>query len=118
MPGAVSSIDAGLFFYRPHLSEIARSPTKMAEFLACGVPCVSNSGVGDVEKILEENSVGVAIGLEEKNTIEKGVKKLLNLLSESNLPERCRKTAEQLFSLEGGVASYHHIYQSFKSDNR
>jgi hypothetical protein len=38
----------------PSFSKQASSPTKLAEYLAMGLPCECNSGVGDVDRIMAE----------------------------------------------------------------
>ena len=41
------------------ISELGRSPTRMAEVLGCGLPVVANPGVGDVEHVIREHRIGV-----------------------------------------------------------
>ena len=38
------------------------------------------------------------------------VAELLELLQDPDLASRCRRTAEQLFSLESGTAAYRQLY--------
>jgi glycosyltransferase involved in cell wall biosynthesis len=112
MPNAIKGFDVGLFFYKSHLSELARSPTKMGEFLATGIPCVSNKGIGDVEKILSENGVGVVVELESEESVKTGAADLFNLLKNPRMKEICRDTAEQYFSLELGIEKYSQVYMT------
>jgi glycosyltransferase involved in cell wall biosynthesis len=107
----MNRMDAGIFFYRPTFSKKGTSPTKMGEFLACGIPCLSNTGVGDVEAILEENRVGFALDSFEWNEKEEGVDGLLTLAKNSATPARCRSIAESYYSLQAGVSDYDAIYQ-------
>ena len=58
---AMQSMDAGIFFYMPTYSRKGTAPTRLGEFLGCGVPCLSNEGVGDVGKLIESERVGVAL---------------------------------------------------------
>ena len=44
-------------------AKIASAPTKLAEYLGCGVPCLGNVGVGDMEAILEGEG-GLPIGVQ------------------------------------------------------
>jgi glycosyltransferase involved in cell wall biosynthesis len=39
----------------------ARSYTRMAEVLGCGLPVIANKGVGDVADIVRQNKVGVIV---------------------------------------------------------
>jgi glycosyltransferase involved in cell wall biosynthesis len=111
VPKEMQKMDAGIFCYKPHISEKARSPTKMGEFLACGVPCVANTGVGDVEQILKDKDVGVLIDSYQPEDMENTIQQLLELLKNPDLQKRCRHTAEEWFSLKGGVEKYHQVYQ-------
>ncbi|MDA7846625.1 glycosyltransferase, partial [Amylibacter sp.] len=52
MPNAVRGHDLSVMFYAGgEVSELGRSPTRMAEVLGCGLPVVANEGVGDVADI-------------------------------------------------------------------
>lgn len=108
----LGEVDAGIFFYKPAFSTSGTAPTKLGEFLACGVPCLANAGVGDYEKILEEEGVGVvlhAFGAQEQ---EKAVRQLLDLVADTRVGERCMAAARRHFSLEQGVERYDRIYRS------
>ena len=47
MPAALVAGDVGLSFIQPCFSKTGSSPTKVAEYLACGLPVVVNAGIGD-----------------------------------------------------------------------
>jgi len=110
IPQLMSQMDAGIFFIKPTFSKQASAPTKLAEFLGCGIPCLSNSGVGDMALILETNRVGVAIKSFENETIKNGLECLLELKKQSDIQERCRKVALTNFSLKDGTKAYKKIY--------
>ena len=57
-----------------NISNLARAPTKIAEYLGCGIPCVGND-IGDTKEILKENNVGFILDNFDKNSIEEGAKK-------------------------------------------
>jgi glycosyltransferase involved in cell wall biosynthesis len=62
MPDAVRGHDLSLMFYAGgEISELGRSPTRMAEVLACGLPVVANEGVGDVADIVRRKNIGVIV---------------------------------------------------------
>lgn len=104
------NMDAGIFFIKPVFSKQASAPTKLAEFLGCGVPCLANTGVGDMGQILEEERVGVAVDAFDPQALQRGVTRLLALLEEPDVRARCAAAARQHFSLEQGVDSYALIY--------
>jgi len=55
--------------------------------------------------------VGVALRGFSKEDHETGVDKLLTLVNDAAVSQRCIKVAQDIFSLEKGVASYDQIYQ-------
>ena len=109
---AMCQMDAGIFFIKPAYSKIASAPTKLGEFLGCGVPCISNTGVGDMAAIMESNVVGVAMQDFGEEVMTKGLERLLQLVSEKGIRQRCRQVALDHFSLEKGVQTYADMYSS------
>lgn len=61
MPLLIAVMDVMLSFIKPSYARLATSPTKIAESLACGVPVISNAGIGDVTQILNDLEVGVIL---------------------------------------------------------
>ncbi|GAB3770559.1 glycosyltransferase family 4 protein [Ramlibacter monticola] len=112
MPSQMSRIRAGVFFVKPVYSKQASAPTKLGELLGCGIPCLSNQGVGDMARILEEDRVGVAVASFERSAIDEGLQRLLRLLQERDIGLRCRDAAQRRFALEEGVARYAAVYRS------
>ena len=112
MPDLMSYMDAAIFFIKPTFSKKASAPTKLAEFLGCGIPCLSNSGVGDVAEVLNEENIGVVITSFEKDVIIEGVKKLIDLASNPLTSKLCISVAHKYFSLDNGVKKYNIAYES------
>lgn len=110
MPTNMSKFDAGIFFIKPVFSKRASSPTKLGEFLACGIPCLTNSGVGDMQSILEDEGAGVVLTDFSLRSKEAAVKKLLVLCADKNIRQRCVNTARKYFSLDKGVSAYDQLY--------
>ncbi len=111
----VQQMDVGVFYIRSCFSKKASAPTKMAEFLGCGVPCIANSGVGDIERIFLEDQVGVTLDHFSRDAHNSGVSDLLELASSAETRNRCRRSAEKRISVKMGVAAYDGIYQSLTS---
>ena len=105
-------MDAGIFFYRPSYSRAACAPTKLGEFLACGIPCLGNSGVGDMAGILEGERVGAAVAAFEDADLRAGLQQLLALYADPGTPARCVEAAQRHFSLEHGVERYRQVYDA------
>lgn len=112
IPSEMARMHATAFFIKPAFSKQASAPTKLAEFLGCGVPCLANTGVGDMAQILEEERVGVAIDRFDGEALTTGLRQLLALLEEPGIRERCVSAAERHFSLEQGVERYRAIYRT------
>lgn len=112
---AMQGMDAGIFFIKPVYSKMASAPTKLGEFLGCGVPCLANSGVGDMASIIERERVGIALPCFSEDALLKGLLDLKALLAEPDVATRCRRAAERHFSLQQGVKSYERIYDTFST---
>jgi len=113
---AMQQMDAGVFIIKPAYSKLASAPTKLGEFLGCGVPCMGNTNVGDMADILEGEQVGVALDDFSESDIKKGVARLIDLTREPDIRQRCRQAALRHFSLENGVAAYDRIYNELQRE--
>lgn len=108
----MARMHAGVFFIKPVFSKQASAPTKLGEFLGCGVPCLSNTGVGDMAAILQGERVGVAVDAFDASTLAAALEQLMALAAAPDTAARCVAAAQRHFSLEGGVARYAAIYRS------
>ncbi|MCP9910753.1 glycosyltransferase [Cyanobium sp. BA20m-p-22] len=112
MPSIVKQHTASVMFFTGGLSKLGSSPTRMAEVLSCGRPVVANPGVGDVEQVIRQHRVGVMASGSSAEQMDACFAELLELLQHPDLANRCRRTAEALFSLESGTTSYRDLYAS------
>jgi glycosyltransferase involved in cell wall biosynthesis len=104
-----------LFFYATGAdSELGRSPTRMGEALGCGVPVLTNKGIGDVTSIVCDNNVGVIIEDEIIESLNHAANSAIALIGNPDVATRCRQTAERLYSLESGIKSYKKIYRKIR----
>ena len=110
VPKYISRMHAAAAIIKPAYSKIASAPTKFAEYLGCGVPCVGNIRVGDMEELLEGKRVGVAMRDFSDSDYEKAVNRLLVLMEDPDLSKRCVATADEIFSLGSGVKKYRSLY--------
>jgi glycosyltransferase involved in cell wall biosynthesis len=111
MPALISRMHAAAAVRRPTYSQLGCAPTKLAEYLGCGVPCLVNHGIGDVVGIVEEDKVGVALAGLEPDQIRAGAQALVRLALEPGTGERCVAVAKRRFSLDTGVERYRAIYE-------
>ncbi len=112
VPKYLSELNASVFFIKPVFSKKASAPTKLAELLGCGIPCLTNTGVGDMDSIIEHEKVGTLIRSFDIDSIKKAIKIFLSLALEVNIQERCHETAEKYFCLEQGASKLNAVYES------
>lgn len=112
VPAYVRRMSAGAAIIKPVFSKIASAPTKLAEYLGCGVPCLGNVDVGDMEKILEGEGAGVALRAFTPAARAAAVSRLLLLVDEPFIRSKCRSIALKYFSVDRGADSYRKIYRS------
>ena len=110
VPDLMRRMDAGIVLIKPVYSKTASAPTKLAEFLGCGVPCLVNSGVGDMEAIIANHRVGFVMHEFSDKACADAVRALLALAGEPGIAARCVEAARRHFSLDEGVTSYAGIY--------
>lgn len=111
VPALIHRMDAGVFFIKPTFSKKSSAPTRLGEFLGCGVPCLVNSGVGDVDSVVAKDQVGVVMKEFSPAARANAVRELLRVSAGSGIRARCVESARRHFSLERGVASYRAIYE-------
>lgn len=110
VPHQIARMHAGVFFIKPLFSKQASAPTKLGEFLGCGIPCLANSGVGDMAEILEGKLVGIALDDFKPESLRHGLTRLLKLVETEGIQSRCIAAADKHFSLTEGVARYAQVY--------
>lgn len=118
IPRYLSAADAAVSFIKSCYSKQASSPTKNAEYLACGLPVIANSGVGDVDAQITEDRTGVIVGdLSEKGYF-KALHEVEKLIAEGDaISLRCRKSAKRRFDLEAvGGKKYCDLYRAINGN--
>ncbi len=111
MPLYLSISNASLFFIKPTYSKKGSSATKMAELMAMNIPFVTNSGWGDVEEILSNESGGLLISSLNESSFAKAVNDLIHPLPAS------RPLATNYFSLTRGINLYGQVYARIEKRN-
>ena len=113
VPGLLQEITAGVFFLKPLFSKQASAPTKLGEFLACGIPCLTNDGIGDMGAIIKNGKVGVTVKELNDGSIRSGLISLIKLTKQEDIVDRCVSVANKYFSLNDGIDGYRKIYKDF-----
>lgn len=114
IPEYLSAADVAVSFIKPCYSKQASSPTKNAEYLACGLPIIANDGVGDTTEQIENDSIGVIIRDFSDDAYMRAIDQIFELLDgRDELGARCRESARQRFDLEtvGGLR-YRRLYKT------
>jgi glycosyltransferase involved in cell wall biosynthesis len=109
---------ASVMFFTQGLSKLGSSPTRMAEILGCGLPVVANEGVGDVAQIIRAHRVGVLVSGPSESEMNAAWDELELLLKDPDLAIRCRKAAEEYFSLAAGTVAYLGLYKQILSKSK
>jgi hypothetical protein len=107
----VAAHHAGLFFLAPGISAQVCSPTKIGEYWASGLPVVTTPGVGDVDAVVRRDRVGVIVESDTDEACRQAARELRGLQEDPDLAVRCRRAAEETYSLDRGVETQLQLYR-------
>jgi len=114
VPSYLSACDAGVAFYKPALSRLATSPVKVTEYLACGLPIVINSGIGDSDVLVTREGAGALV--RDFSEVEYAdAATIIDGFAEDVVQtrKRTREVAERLFDVrQVGVERYARLYEN------
>ena len=109
VPTFLSLANAAIFFIQPVFSKSGSSPTKHGEMLGMGLPVIANSGVGDVDSIIQDTNSGILINEFSEDAYEEAVKEIDTLL---RIPvSSLQEAAHRYYSLQEGVKRYNAVYR-------
>lgn len=91
-------------------SQIAASPTKIAEAFAMGVPIITNKGIGDIDEILNQFKGGITLDYSNKMEVYKFCKNIKKLIALGG--RRLRNTTKKHFDLGRANDGYTNLYCS------
>lgn len=114
IPRYLAAADAAISFIKACYSKLSSSPTKIAEYLACGIPVISNRGVGDVDELIEGRRVGSLLnGFDEASYVTA----IQTVLDDNGVAGRSRVAASEEFDLERvGGKRYRRLYERLLND--
>lgn len=108
IPMYLSAADVAVSFIKPSYSKQASSPTKNAEYLACGLPIIANAGIGDVDRLVTEDRVGTLLT---EFSPEGYAAALAEIERLGDISDRCREAARSHFDVSSiGGKRYRRIY--------
>lgn len=113
IPSLIALANFSVVFIRADVSKAGCSPTKLAELFACNVPVIANTGVGDMDAIIDLQKNGsVMVNDFSDECLRSAVLNLLDNLQQgsSHIRENSRE-----FALEEGVARYAKVYRELLS---
>jgi glycosyltransferase involved in cell wall biosynthesis len=112
IPARLSECRAGLFFLKQGPGAESCSPTKVGEYWAAGLPVVTTPGAGDTDEAVRRHRVGVIVDDLSAQGCARAAVELRDLLSDPELPERCRRAADLEYSLDRGLDAQLELYRS------
>lgn len=115
VPVFTKASDVNISFIKPVYSKLSSSPTKLGEVLAMGIPVIVNSGVGDVEAIVNKSKGGFVIHEFSADQFIKAVEALPGLLQLK--PEEIRGNIKEVYSLTIGIELYSKAYKKIFESN-
>ena len=105
----LSKCDIGIFYLIDNFSIKASFPTKIGEFLSCGLPIICNNFNKDILGIISSNKLGYIYDFDKLN-YEKVSKEIIQLVDDSNINFKCSNFAKTNISLKIGVKLLKEVY--------
>jgi glycosyltransferase involved in cell wall biosynthesis len=119
VPEWLSLFQLGVFFLRPSHAAQGSSYTKLGEFLASGVPVVTNAGVGDIGRILDKEKGGFLLRDLTPTELEQTAERVSRALPTSAEARRaCRLVAGAQLDVREGTARYLTVYRRLLGDKK
>jgi len=116
VPRVLRRARIGVSFRKATFSQIAASPTKIPEYLAAGLPVVSNAGIGDTDELIERERVGTLVHEFDDESYARAADEALRLAEEPSVAARSVETARKFFDLETvGGRLYRNVYRHFEN---
>lgn len=112
VPQWINAGDIGLCFCTPSFSSAGVSATKVGEYLACGLPIIGNSQIGDFARIVDAIGSGVALPDLSGASIEQASAAVPLLLKADR--EQVRERARRFLDLGTAVEAYRQIYENLR----
>lgn len=111
VPAYIALAKLSVVFIRADHTKVGCSPTKLAELFACNIPVIANSGVGDLDTIIDPHrNASVLVQNFSDATLLRALEKVLVFRSTSAKAVNIRENS-RAFSLEEGVARYAEVYR-------
>lgn len=108
VPDFLSCADVGLSPLIQTFSSLGVSATKTGEYLSCGLPVISNAGVGDVDKIIQHGKTGWILADFSHGQIAKAAAHIVGggFLSHQEI----NRLATKSFDIDSVISKYDELY--------
>ncbi|MDE9450360.1 glycosyltransferase [Aliiroseovarius sp. Z3] len=116
VPALLNAADIGLSFRIASTSSLGVSATKVGEYLSCGLPVISNTGIGDINDILPDRRFGLVLAHHDTPAIEHAARTIASAPFASRSVIRAHAAGR--FSLEHAGAAYDALYRSFAGERQ
>lgn len=107
VPAFISIGDLSVVFIRADLSKAGCSPTKLAELFAMGIPVIANSGVGDLDDLIDPALNGSVLVRE---FTDEALVVAINTVINEQLDLGMIRQNSFIFDLTAGIEAYAQIY--------
>jgi glycosyltransferase involved in cell wall biosynthesis len=119
VPRYLKAADIAISFIKPCYSKQSSSPTKIAEYMASGLPVVCNAGVGDLDKLIEENRAGALLHEFTSEAYLKALEEIDLMRADPGSAERLRAVAREEFDLAHvGRTRYRRLYDRLLNNSQ
>ena len=112
----LSACDLGVVFINQTFSMQSVSAIKLGEYLLCGIPIVSTSGIGDSDDLIARD-VGYFLPTLSKNQLEEAAHWFVHsvLPDRAGFQQRSRDVGMEFFSLQASVDTYADVIKEVSS---
>lgn len=110
----ISAADMGLVAIPPYPSQKYRTPVKVGNYLACGLPYIITRGISDDDELAEKEGVGAVFESFNQKDFEQGWEQVAKLFLENKqtLREKCRKIGVEYRGLHRTEKVLHQIFEA------
>jgi glycosyltransferase involved in cell wall biosynthesis len=111
VPAQLAAASVGIALVKQAPSKMGSSAIKVAEYLACGLPVLVNSGLGDVAASVRELDAGYVLSDYSDTELRAAAKRALDLAGSAPARANARRLAERDYDLEAATDAYAEIYR-------
>ena len=106
------SKDVGIFFAKENYAIKASFPTKIAEFLATGIPVICNNFNKDIS-VIEEHELGILSDFSTLSFETQIFENFFSALGRVEISKNCIAHFQKEFTSSYGISLYQEIYEQF-----